>query len=102
MSPRQDAYGRMNKNTQRIPRSRKKRYVLRRFRVEVYQNGKLVDEVKRTLIVQRSNSFVIKYDGKRYTAQSKAGDLSDPLERDDSFLDSLFIEIGADNYVLSP
>ena len=110
-----ETYLRLNHKTHRIPPSRKKRYMLKRFRVEVYQNGKLVATVKRALNVQRTNScywlpgskdakgnrpFIIQYDKKMYAAQSKAGDLSDPLERDDSFLDSLFIEIGADTRVL--
>ena len=89
-----------------IPKSRKRWYVLHVFEIDVYQNGTIVDHIRRTLNAQDKHNWisgsrtakghlplVIRYKKKLYIVQSKAGDLSDPAERNDSFLKSLFIEL---------
>ena len=92
-----------------IPKNRQKKYILRRYRIEVYQNGQLIDTVKRVINAQGqgrywlpnsrdekgNRPFIVQYKGIRnfYCVKSKAGDLSDPNERDDSYLKSLYIEL---------
>ena len=92
-----------------IPKSRQKRYLLRRYRIEVYQNGQLIDTVKRVINIQQTGRywlpgsmdakgnrpFIVQYRGTRkfYCVKSKAGDFADPNERDDSYLKSLYIEL---------
>lgn len=94
-----------------IPKVRRKDYILRRYQIEVYQNGQLVDTVKRVILAQGQgrywlpNSqdekgrrpFIIQYKATRkfYVLKSKKGDLNDPEGRDDSYLENgqLYIEL---------
>jgi len=101
--PRMNKYG-------RIPMVKKKNYRLhlRRQKIKLMQNGQEVGMIVRTFNPQETGSrywlpgskdakgnrpFVTQYLRKLYAVRSFAGDLSDPNERDASFLKSLYIEL---------
>jgi hypothetical protein len=92
-----------------VPRSYRQNYILHKFDVDVVRGGKIIDQVRRALNIQQSSTrswlrgskdlkgnrpLIIKYRKKWWVAHSWDGDLSDPNERNDSFLQSLFIDLG--------
>ena len=87
----------------------RRKKIIHKYQVKIYKNGKFVEDVRRSLAAQRHTSYywipgskdangnrplIVRYHGRWYPAHSRAGDLSDPEERNDSYLKSLFIDIG--------
>ena len=87
--------------------SEKRGYLMRKFPVEVRAGGKPVKTIRRAIQVQKSPApwiketrteygmpFLIYYKRKYYVLNSDAGNLTNAAERNDSYLQSLYIEIG--------
>jgi hypothetical protein len=60
------------------------------------EGGEVVEVIKRTLraeCIGNFNPIFCTYKGKRTLVKSKAGDISDPFRREESYLASLFIVV---------
>ena len=60
------------------------------------QPGAVLGTIKRVLKAEACGNFnpmFCTYHGKRFLVNSLQGDLSDPFRRDQSYLDSLYIEL---------
>lgn len=58
--------------------------------------GKTLDVIKRKVWVEAIGNFnpmFCRYKGKRMLVRSDEGDISDPFRREESYLNSLFIEV---------
>jgi hypothetical protein len=82
-------------------------HVTRKFPVEVREKGKTIKTIRRSITVQQHPApwfketrmptgmpLLIFFGGKYHILQSDAGNINNPDERKDSFLESLYIEIG--------
>jgi hypothetical protein len=91
-----------------IPKRKWKRYILHRFKIKVFNHkGEIVDNIVRSISAQKTGSCWLKgskdQNGRRpllvrylyhwFIVKSQAGDLNNPDERNDSFLESLYIEL---------
>lgn len=64
--------------------------------ITVYHLGEVHEQIKRVLRAEQCGNFnpvFCTYMGKRYLVESKEGDLSDPFRRNESYLNSLYIEL---------
>ncbi len=58
--------------------------------------GKLIETIKRKIwseAIGNFNPIFCHYKGKRTLIQSMKGDVSDPFRRDESYLETLYIEV---------
>ena len=75
----------------------KKEQIEVRLKGERYgEPGELIETIKRKLVAEMIGNFnpvFCRYKGGKYLVSSKEGDLSDPFRRDESYLETLYIEI---------
>lgn len=67
-----------------------------RIKREYGNPGHLLGTIKRVLRAEAIGNFnpiFCTYHGKRHLVSSMAGDISDPFRRDESYLDTLYIEL---------
>jgi len=72
----------------------------KKYQIEILQDGKCVETIKASLkgvAIGNFNPFFARYKGKDHLVQSKEGDLSDVLRREESYLDTLYIELPKEN-----
>ena len=58
--------------------------------------GKLIETIKRKPYLEAIGNFnpmFCRYKGKRELVKSREGDLSDPFRREESYLETLYIEV---------
>jgi len=79
----------------------------RMFSLKVWQNGVIIDDIRRAVSKQQSGKFwligstdengnkplVVQYQKKLYAVKSQCGDLNNPETRTDDYLDYLYIEL---------
>jgi hypothetical protein len=78
---------------------------MKKYPVEVIfkSTGKVIARVSRRLHIEQMGNFspvFCTYQGKSRLVKSRSGDLSDPFRREDSYLNSLYIEV--DDFTVTP
>lgn len=64
--------------------------------IEVRKNGNVIGTIKRKLwarAIGNFNPIFCRYNYKKYLVNSEAGDISDPFRRDETYLETLYINI---------
>jgi hypothetical protein len=82
---------------ERRKESMKEKIEVRKKGVKWNEPGELIETIRRKLRFEEIGNFnpaFCTYKRKRHLVLSKEGDLSDPFRREESYLDSLYIEIG--------
>lgn len=67
-----------------------------KIEVKEKATGKTIKVIRRKLVAESMGNFnpvFCQYDYKKHLVKSMGGDLSDPFRREESYLDSLYIEI---------
>ena len=78
---------------------------MKKYPVEVIfkPSGKVIARVQRQIHTEQMGNFspvFCTYQGKSRLVKSRSGDISDPFRKEDSYLDSLFIEV--DDFTVTP